>query len=106
MFGLQAFQLQEKPITEKHYCVDEQHRSSSCCYRKSGNDFTHETVKHVTVQVFFFQEYVKYKIVRLIYVGTRENISDMMTKQFNRQQFKLQNASQLGDSRWAMSMRS
>jgi len=53
-----------------------------------NDGFTHETVKHVTVKVRFLQECVKHKIVRMIYVGTRKNISDMMTKQSVGQQFK------------------
>jgi hypothetical protein len=39
-------------------------------------------------KVRFLQECVKHKIVRLIYVGTRKNISDMMTMQSNGQQLK------------------
>jgi hypothetical protein len=53
------------------------------------NDFTHETVKHVTVKVRFLQECVQHKIIRLTYVATRKNVSDMMTKQSNGPQFNL-----------------
>ena len=54
----------------------------------TGSDFTHETVKHVTVKVRFLQECVQRRIVRLSYINTHKNISDMMTKQSNRPQFK------------------
>ena len=47
----------------------------------NGNDFTHETVKHVTVKVRFLQECVQRRIILLAYVRTNQNISDIMTKQ-------------------------
>jgi hypothetical protein len=53
----------------------------------TGNDFTHETVKQVTVKVRFRQECVQHKI-RLTYVATRKNVADMMPKQSNGPQFK------------------
>jgi hypothetical protein len=62
----------------------------------TGNDFTHLTVKHVTVKVQFLQECVKHKIVRLIYVGTSKSISYLMTKQSNGQQFKAHSDFTLG----------
>ena len=54
----------------------------------TGSDFTRETVKHVTVKVRFLQECVQCRIVRLSYINTHKNISDMMTKQSNGPQFK------------------
>ncbi len=54
----------------------------------TGKNFTHETVKHVTVKVRFLQECVQHKIIRLTYVATRKNVSDIMTKQSNGPQFK------------------
>ncbi len=30
----------------------------------TGSDFAHETMKHVTIKVFFLQEYVQHKLVR------------------------------------------
>ena len=53
----------------------------------TGNDLNHETVKHVTGKVRFLQECVQHKIVRLTYITTRKNISDMMTKQSSGPQF-------------------
>jgi hypothetical protein len=46
-----------------------------------GNDFTHETVKHVTDKVRFLQECVQRGIVMIVYIKTNENIADTMTKQ-------------------------
>ena len=54
----------------------------------TGSDFTHETVKHVTVKVRFLQECVQHRIVRLSYISTHKNISDMMTKQSSGPLFK------------------
>jgi hypothetical protein len=54
----------------------------------TGNDFTHETVKHVTAKVRFLQECVQRKIILLAYVKTCKNISDIMTKQSTGLQFK------------------
>jgi len=36
----------------------------------TGNDFTHETVKHVTVKVRFLQECVQRKIIMIVYIKT------------------------------------
>ncbi len=49
----------------------------------TGNDFTHETVKHVTVKtvkVRFLQECVQRKIIMITYIKTNKNIADIMTK--------------------------
>ncbi len=54
----------------------------------TGNDFMHETVKHVTGKVRFLQECVQHNIIRLTYVAKRKNVSGMMTKQSNGPQFK------------------
>ena len=74
----------------------------------TGSDFTHETVKHVTVKVRFLQECVQRRIVRLSYINTHKNISDMMTKQSNGPQFKAHRDFVMGytdvivpDSAWA-----
>ena len=57
-----------------------------------GNDFTHETVKHVTVKVRFLQECVRNKIVLLVYIKTCKNLADIMTKQSTGPQFLLEYA--------------
>ena len=53
-----------------------------------GNDFTHETVKHVTVKVRFLQECVRNKIVLLVYIKTCKNLADIITKQSTGPQFR------------------
>ena len=53
----------------------------------TGNDFTHETVKHVTVKVRFIQECVQRKIIMISYIKTSKNIADIMTKQSAGPQF-------------------
>ena len=52
-----------------------------------GNDFTHETVKHVTVKVRFIQECVQREIIIITYIKTSKNIADIMTKQSAGPQF-------------------
>jgi hypothetical protein len=51
------------------------------------NDFTHETVKHVTVEVRFLQECVQREILLLVYIKAGKYISDIMTKQSPGPQF-------------------
>ncbi len=36
----------------------------------TGDGFTHETVKHITVKVSFLQECVQWKIILLVYIKT------------------------------------
>ncbi len=42
----------------------------------TGNDFTHETVKHVSVKLRFLQECVQHKIIMIVYFKTSKNIAD------------------------------
>ncbi len=63
-----------------------QHSTATITVAK-GNDFTHETVKHVTVKLRFLQECVQRKIILLAYIKTSKNIADMMTKQSAGPQF-------------------
>ena len=53
----------------------------------NGNDFTHETVKHVTVKVRFLQECVQRKILLLAPISTHQNIAGILTKQSDGPQF-------------------
>ncbi len=46
----------------------------------TGNDFTHETVKHVKVKVRFLQACVQRKIIMIVYIKTNKNNADIMTK--------------------------
>jgi hypothetical protein len=92
MFDLQAVQLQGTPISSTIVWVD----NTAALAVATGNDFTHATVKLVTVKVRFLQGCVKHKIVRLTCVGNRKNISDMMTKQSNGQQYRTHRDFSLG----------
>ena len=84
MHDLQCCQNRETKIESTIVWVD----NTAALAVATGNDFTHETVKHVTVKVRFLQECIQHKIIRLTYVATRKNVSDMMTKQSNGPQFK------------------
>ncbi len=53
----------------------------------TGNDFTHKTVKHVTVKVRFLQECAQRKIIMIVYIKTSKIIADIMTKQSPGPQF-------------------
>jgi hypothetical protein len=53
----------------------------------TGNDFTHETVKQVTVKVRFLQDCVQKSTIRIVYIKTCKNIADIMTKQSAGPQF-------------------
>jgi len=55
----------------------------------NGNDFTHETVQHVTVKVRFLQECVQRKILLLAPIRTHQNIADILTKQSAGPQFRM-----------------
>ena len=46
-----------------------------------GDNFTHETVKHVTVKVRFLQECIQRNIITLAHIKTTENTADILTKQ-------------------------
>ncbi len=62
--------------------------SSAAIAVATGNDFTHETVKHVTVKVRFLEECVQKSIIRSVYIKTCKNIADNMTKQSAGPQFE------------------
>ena len=76
MHDWQVRQYQETQIESTIVWVD----NTAALAVATGSDFTHETVRHVTVKVWFIQECAQRKIVRISYVATRKNISDMMTK--------------------------
>ena len=83
LFDLQCCQDQETQINSTCVWVD----NTAAIAVATGNDFTHETVKHVTVKVRFLQECVQRKIILLVYIKTGKNISDIMTKQSPGPQF-------------------
>jgi hypothetical protein len=83
LFELQCRQEQETLINSTCVWVD----NTATIAVAKGNDFTHETVKHVTVKVRFLQECVQRKIILLAYIKTSKNIADIMTKQSAGPQF-------------------
>jgi hypothetical protein len=83
LFDLQCRQEQETMINSTCVWVD----NTAAIAVATGNDFTHETVKHVTVKVRFLQECVQRKIIMIVYIKTCKNIADIMTKQSPGPQF-------------------
>ena len=83
LFELQCRQEKETIINSTCVWVD----NTAAIAVAKGNDFTHETVKHVTVKVRFLQECVERKIIMLAYIKTNKNIADIMTKQSAGPQF-------------------
>jgi hypothetical protein len=83
LFDLQCKQEQETMINSTCVWVD----NTATIAVATGNDFTHETVKHVTVKVRFLQECVQRKIIMIAYIKTIKNIADIMTKQSAGPQF-------------------
>ena len=62
LFNLQCRQEQETLINSTCVWVDK----TAAFAVANGKDFTHETVKHVTVKVQFLQERVQRKIVLIL----------------------------------------
>jgi hypothetical protein len=83
LFDLQCRQEQETMINSTCVWVD----NTATIAVATGKDFTHETVKHVTVKVQFLQECVQRKIILIEYIKTIKNIADIMTKQSAGPQF-------------------
>ena len=83
LFDLQCQQKQETLVNSTCVWVD----NAAAIAVATGNDFTHETVKHVTVKVRFLQECVQRGIIMITYIKTCRNISDIMTKQSAGPQF-------------------
>jgi hypothetical protein len=77
LFELQCRQEQETMINSTCLKVD----NTAAIAVATGNDSTHETVKHVTVKVRFLQECVQHKIIMIVYMKTSKSIADIMTKQ-------------------------
>ena len=75
LFDLQCRQEQETMINSTCVWVD----NTATIAVATGKDFTHETVKHVTVKVQFLQECVQRKIILIEYIKTIKNIADIMT---------------------------
>jgi hypothetical protein len=83
LFDLQCRQEQKTMIHSTCVWVD----NTAAIAVAKGNDFTHETVKHVTVKVRFIQECVQREIIMITYIKTSKNIADIMTKQSAGPQF-------------------
>ncbi len=83
LFDLQCRQKQKTLINSTCVWVD----NTAAIAVATGNDFTHETVKHVTVKVRFLQECVQRGIIMIVYIRTCKNIADIMTKQSAGPQF-------------------
>jgi hypothetical protein len=77
LFDLQCRQEQETMINSTCVLAD----NTAAMAVATGNNFTHETVKHVTVKVRFLQECVQHKIIMIVYTRTSKNIAGIMTKQ-------------------------
>jgi hypothetical protein len=83
LFDLQCKQVQTTLINSTCVWVD----NTAAIAVATGRDFTHETVKHVTVKVRFLQECVQRGIIMITYIVTSKNIADIMTKQSAGPQF-------------------
>ncbi len=83
LFDLQCKQEQETMINSTCEWVD----NTATIAVATGNGFTHETVKHVTVKVRFLQQCVQRKIIMIAYIKTIKNIADIMTKRSAGPQF-------------------
>jgi hypothetical protein len=83
LFDLQCRQEQETMINSTCVWVD----NTAAIAVATGNAFTHETVKHVTVKVRFIQEYLQRQMILIAYIKTSKNIADIMTKQSAGPQF-------------------
>ena len=66
LFDLQCTQEQKTMIHSTCVWVD----NTAAIAVAKGNDFTHETVKHVTVKVCFIQECVQREIIMITYIKT------------------------------------
>ncbi len=83
LFDLQCRQEQETMINSTCVWVD----NTAAIAVATGKDFTHETVKHVTVKVRFIQVCVQRQIILIAYIKTNKDIADIMTKQSAGPQF-------------------
>jgi hypothetical protein len=77
LFDLQCRKQQETMIHSTCVWVD----NTAAIAFAAGNDFTHETVKRVTVKVRFLQECLQRQIIMISYIKTNKNVANIMTKQ-------------------------
>ena len=64
-----------------------------------GDNFTHETVKHVTVKVQFLQECIQHNIITQVHIKTTQNTADILTKQLAAVIFEIHRNYSLGYSK-------
>ena len=84
LFDLPCCQEKETQINSTCVWVD----NTAAITVATGNDFTYETVTHVTAKVHFLQECVHRKILFYSCISRQaKNISDIMIKQSPRPQF-------------------
>jgi hypothetical protein len=81
-----VFDLQRRQEQETTTCVWMGDNTAAIAVA-TGNDFTDETVKHVTVKVRFVHECVLHKIIMIVYIKTRKKIANVMTKRSSGPQF-------------------
>ena len=92
LFDLKCQQMEPTYIDSTIVWVD----NTATLAVANGSDFTHETVKHVTVKVRFLQDCVQRKIILPAPIRTHQNIADIMTKQSAGPQFCLHRDYSLG----------
>ena len=61
----------------------------------SKNPMMHSKTKHIPIKYHFLREQVLSKVIKLEYVGTKDQIADIFTKPFPKSQFETLRA-QLG----------
>jgi hypothetical protein len=83
LFNMQCRQEQETIINSTWVWVN----NTAAIAVATGNNLTHETLKHVTIKVRFLQECVQKSIIRMVYIKTCKDIADFMTKQSAGPQF-------------------
>jgi hypothetical protein len=85
LFDLQRKQVQTLATLINSTCVWVD--NTAAIVVATRRDFTHETVKHVTVNVRFLQECVQRGIIMITYIVTSKNIAEIMTHQSAGPQF-------------------
>ena len=84
LFDLQCRQVEPTYIDNPNVWVD----NTATLAVANDHDFTHETVKHLSVKVRFWQEHVQFKIILLAPILAHQNIADIFTKQSAGHQFR------------------
>ncbi len=56
--------------------------------RISRNFFMHSKTKHIHIKFYFLREQVMSKVIKLEYIGTKNQIADIFTKPLPKSQFE------------------